>query len=133
MSLLHTIESVVKTSVTNQVSLLTSLFSVKCRLHKPVKDTYSEVYGIHSGVEKADFIEIDLLCIGDTSSPFDQRSVGTFQEGWVFTNDVRVEVGDQIDVIREDGRGRRYKIERKESIGTTDKVFSKFRLSAMGD
>lgn len=108
--------------------------SQRVALFRVVKDVHTSVYGREAGEEgKNKVAEFDCLLVGDDFFPSDAHSAGGFAEGWMFTTNKEVQSGDRVQVLREDGRGRRYQVQSIHRVGSSRAVFKKWRLSAIGD
>jgi len=101
---------------------------------KAVNDIYTDVYGNLSGEHSAASGSIiRALCAGDTFGVTDDHESGLFKEGWMFTTSSTPNVGDMVDITRADGRKRRYHVDDKQTLGTSQAVFYKYHLSSRGD
>ena len=96
---------------------------------------YLEVYGKKAGpVSKSTYYTITGIVTGDELVPVDAYSAGTFTRGWLYTLDVDVvKTGDTLVMTRADSRQRRYIVKEPNILGTTNSVFMKYELSAIGD
>lgn len=107
----------------------------RARVYRAINDTYRKVYGRESGDDGEVFqvAEIDCVVSGDDFFPSDSHSAGTLQEGWMYTVSDVPKVGDRIEIVREGKQSRRYEIVTAHRNGTTQVVFQKLKLSAIGD
>ncbi len=100
-----------------------------------INDEYSEVYGKSSGRVKTgtDFQTIKGFTTGDDFFPAGPGSTGSFQEGWLYTEDLdKIKPGQVLEVPHFDGNFR-YHVEAQHDIGITQSVFGRYKLTAMGD
>lgn len=90
---------------------------------------YSDVYGIKSG-DPANTTQrtIKGIVVGDDFVSMDGDSSGLFIEGYMYTHDTGIKAGDLIGIPREGFRERKYKVESEQILGTTKRVFGKYRL-----
>jgi hypothetical protein len=134
MSLLVDIERIIKHNSCGWLVALEKYQATKIKFFHAVKNNFTTVYGVDSGEENVvHHGEFEAIVVNDDFFPIDPLSGGAFKEGWLFTNSTLIDVGDRVELDREDSRSRRYKIISKQSIGTTTSVFLKYRLSALGD
>ena len=97
-------------------------------------DIQTTVYGLDAGEESLyPAGEIEALVAGDSFFPSDLASAGTLTEGWLYTSSTLLSVGDLVELKRSDQRTRRYKVVVPERVGSSQSVFIKFKLSAIGD
>lgn len=97
-------------------------------------DYPTQVYGLDAGEEGLyPAGEIIALVAGDSFFPSDLASAGTLTEGWLFTTSTLLGVGDLVALKRSDERTRRYKVVTTERVGSSQSVFTQFKLSAIAD
>lgn len=117
-------------------TLVSSNFNrITLAVFKAVRIDYrTQVYGLDAGEESLyPAGEIEALIAGDGFFPSDLASAGTLVEGWLFTSSTLISVGDLVSFKRSDQRTRRYKIIMTERVGSSQAVFTKFKLSAIAD
>jgi len=115
----------------NHVFLKTLIkrYGIWVKVYEIQKNRYSKVYGSQSGeVKEKNPKKLKVIVIGDDFFPSGQA----FQEGWLYTTSDYIKVGQTIEIIRKDDIIRRYKIDTSDIIGTTDTVFKRWKLSALG-
>lgn len=113
------------------LSHLIHLYGMPVRLRKSSIDLYSKAYGVESGEVSESYEEIEAILTSDTFDSSDKFGTGIFDEGWMVTREAcKVNTGDLIEVLRDDGTYYQYKVVSKQTIGVTDEVMAKFRLSS---
>ncbi len=136
MTLLNRIESTLKQISDVQLKQLMILWGLDLKVFDQIEDVYSRVYGTSSGRRKTgkDFNIVRGITIGDDFFPSGPFSSGTFQEGWLYTEDLdKIKPGQFVDVPSLDGKSRRYHVKSLHDIGTTQSVFARYKLIAVGD
>lgn len=133
MSIIRTMESVLEQQVTTRIDFLENLYGIECKIFKVKKNVYSSVYGKESGEEISQPISLRLLITNDTFSPADSVAAGTLTEGWIYSNSQELNVGDRVEISRDDGRSRRFKIEGIYTLGSTTSVIKKYKIVSLGD
>lgn len=107
-------------------------YKLPMELSRPQKgDVYASVHGKNAGgsfqVVKEVFWGITQ---SDDFSSSDGYNSGNFEEGFLFTTEKEIKVGDRIKIDL--GGGIRYfKVETMEDIGFTTDMFVKWKLSNM--
>lgn len=99
-----------------------------------IKDTSTAlaVLGLTSGATESNSVTIDAIITADKFTPMDSFSIGTLEEGILYDPSGTVNVGDVVEVLRADGRNRRFKVaEAPEAIGNTTTVLERFRISSV--
>lgn len=131
---LYDIERILKERQNAYLGVLEQRFSVKCLLFRVVQTTESRVYGVEAGEESyKKHSDFSGIVTNDNFFPSDNYSAGTMNEGYLYTTSTSPQVGDLVQISREDLKSRRFKIESLESLGTTDRAFKKLKLSSVGD
>ena len=135
MSIFQSVEEIIAVNSETWLEHLLLKFSTDIRIIKPVQTTHRTVYGNEAGEEAfSEKCRVDGIVTSDDFYPTDAYSAGSFQEGWLYvraTDDVNV--GDRIEISRQDGRTRRFKVEKSFGIGVSTSVFKRFRIAALGD
>lgn len=131
-SLLQQIEQVAKTQSTIYLKNLLRQYGIPLKLFKQVKTTHSSVYGKTAGETVQNEDEIMGIVVGDDFFPSDSISFGTFEEGFLYTSSTIPQVGDTVQIERPGNQMRKFKIMEKQSLGTTNNVFDRFKLAALG-
>lgn len=94
----------------------------------------TKVYGLDAGEEGVyPAGEITALVAGDAFFPSDLASAGTLTEGWLYTLSPLIQIGDLVELKRSDIRKRRYKVVEADRVGSSQAVFTKFKLSSLAD
>lgn len=133
MSLIETWEKILGTQVTQRIDFLVAIYGISCLVYKVKVNVFSNVYGKEAGEELSSPIPMTLLVTNDSLTPVDRNSAGTFTEGFVYTNRTDINVGDRLEVMRADGRSRRYKFDAIIALGTTTSVMKKYKIVSLGD
>lgn len=136
MGLYNTVEQTMLSSTYGEVGLthLIAQWGIRVAVFKPPQTVFRDVYGKQAGEEGfTQAAEIDAVVLNDQFAPIDARKAGTFIEGWMYARDPKVNVGDRVEVIRDDGRSRRFKVDEVQGIGTTTSVLKRFKILAIGD
>jgi hypothetical protein len=97
----------------------------------PVEDLNTAVFGTAAGDS---FNKTGLLIgilVGDDFFPGGGGQLGSFTEGFLFTENTVVKPGDVVKIVRKDNQSFSYKVQRTDDIGVTDLVFRKWKLSAL--
>lgn len=106
---------------------------MELELHKQLDDVHSDVYGIDSGDTTGEPICIVGIVTGDEFFPTGGFSSGSFTQGWLYTSSRYVEVGDTLSIATSDDLTRRFKIESVHALGSTQDVFKRYKLAALGN
>jgi hypothetical protein len=102
------------------------------RVWSQPQDDHQKAYGAAAGTTASTYREIRGIDTGDDFFPADTLRSGSFQEGWLWTDDPEViEAGQRVEFIGEDGRSRHYHVTMSESIGWTTEIFTRYRLAAV--
>jgi len=102
---------------------------LEIRLHRFKESVYSDVYGRHSQKEWREPEELIGVVTATGSYPVSPSFAPTFEEGYFYTTDKRANVGDIISIKRLDSKGRKFTLESKEAVGSTQQVWVKFRIT----
>jgi len=125
-------EDHLKEVVSNALPILLNYYGIDVYLYKALLDKYSNVYGIESGIEGVKPVCKLLVIVTNLSFvPQSKRMVGYLAEGYLYTDNDAVNVGDVISVDREDNKRRFFKITSKESIGQTQVILKRFKLASL--
>lgn len=108
-------------------------FSMDLNLYRMKEDIFTSVYGIESGSKEDTKSSFKGVITGDDFNPYDKNSIAQFKEGYLYTTSTLPKPGDQIGIVRSDGKERRYKLERPTQLGMTEKIFNRFNISAIGE
>ena len=108
-------------------------YGLDLELHRTNKDIHTDVYGNHAGGKTYKLKDFTGILVSDDFFASDNAYSGNFQEGFLYTSDPEVLVGDVVSVKSADGKIRRFKIILRESIGTQTEVIDRFKLSNLGD
>jgi hypothetical protein len=120
---------------THYLKHLERLYGIKVRLLRSTKNVYSKVYGMESGdTETGKFEEIIAIVTAENFSPLDRFNAGLLNDGYLYTSqEGKVLVGDTVEVRRDDRRAYRFKVVSRESIGVSESIISRFKISAVGE
>lgn len=96
-------------------------------------DAYSQVHGRDAGGPTS---IVDTICgvlQGDDFLPSNDWYSGNFETGFLYTRSKAILVGDTIKIVTTDGKSRQFKIVERQQIGFTTEIFTKWKLSGLGD
>jgi hypothetical protein len=96
-------------------------------------DVYGQVHGSDSGGPTNLFKVIRGVLQGDDFLPSNNSHSGNFETGFLFTKDKDILVGDVINIRSRDDKQRRFKVVERQQIGFTTEIFTKWKLSSIGD
>lgn len=134
MSLLEFVEGYYKEQLTTRLQDVVNRYGLQLRVFRATPNVQQKVYGVQSGSEQSEMLgTIDAVLTGDDFFPSDGGSSGAFQEGWMYTTSPLPRTGDRVEIVRNDSRTFRFKIVSSDDVGYSDRVFKKYRLSALGD
>lgn len=103
-------------------------YGVDLKLFRADKDKYADVFGKMAG-NKTDFLKNFVGALaGDDFFPSDDAGAGNFTEGFLYTEEQDINVGDVIEVDSADGRMRRYVVDSWDTEGTQDTVFGRWKI-----
>ena len=109
-------------------------WGVDVRVFAPRVSKESRVYGNDSGeVDESKYHDITAILTSDDFFTSGGSVSGNFNEGWLYTNDDNINVGQIVQVLSVDRKTRRYKITEQESIGTTVEIFTRWKIASLGD
>lgn len=133
MSLLSDVElQVAQRSLRAIKHLLGRGMGTEVRLWEAAKDVHQDAYGSASGSRSGTYRTIRGIATGDDFFPYDASRSGSFQEGWLWTDDEgTIKAGQEVEFMALDGRSRRYVVGESQGIGQTTEVFTRYRLSAV--
>jgi len=90
---------------------------------------YSTVHNANSGGIQELEKKIVGILVSDDFFPSTNAARGNFTQGFLITKDPAILVGDEIRLCAEDGALIAYKVDRKESLGQTITVFTRYKIS----
>ena len=108
-------------------------YGLDLELHRTHKDIHTDVYGNHAGGKTSLEKNFTGILVSDDFFASDNAYSGNFNEGFLYTSDKDVMVGDVVAVKSADNKIRRFKIILRESLGTQTEVINRFKLSNLGD
>lgn len=134
MSLHHIAERLAHSNAPVWLGKVIRDFGITVKVFRSEQSVHRDVYGVEAGDEKSSAVgSVDVALVSDDFFPVDFHAGGAFNEGWLYTRSPIVGVGDRVEVVRVDGRTRRFKVESQVSLGTTESSFKRFRVVALGD
>jgi len=121
----------------NQILYALTHSGILAKLYKKIDSVYDTYYGPQytdddSSNEEVEPTEIKILMSGSSRNVFDLQVADASEVSAMFSLD-EVGIGDVIEVVRGDGRTRKYKVISVEGIGTTEVVAWNFKVSALGE
>lgn len=131
--LFENIEGILQRYHSSYLKVLERMYGIEVDVFKRRENVHSSVYGGDSGEVENVPILITGIVVGDDFFPTSGHSSGAFESGWLYTSSDIPEKGDFISIRPYDDKSRRYGVESREAIGTTQDVFSKFKLSSIGN
>ena len=95
--------------------------------------THQQAYGAASGSTTSVYRVIRGIGTSDDFFPSDSFRSGSFQEGWLWTDDpTLIAQGQEVQFLDDDGnKSRRYIVQRTESLGWTTEIFTRYHLAAV--
>lgn len=128
-------ESAIKQNGERGLIQLEHYYGVELSIYREIQSStnvYGRVHGKNSGKE-GEFVENFIgVVIGDDFFPSSNLS-GSFVAGFLYTRHGNIKTGDTIKINSDDGKIRRYKIESKDNIGLTTEIFTRWKISSIGD
>lgn len=129
MSFFGEMEKVIGINTDNALELALFYYGQELSLLRPARNNvYSKVHGKEAGGDLEDICSFTGVLQSDDFSTSDGNYTANFEEGFLFTKEKRILVGDVI-VIDAGGGIRRFRVEAREDIGYTTDMFVKYRLS----
>lgn len=119
-----------------QVASLARMVGIEFRVYKKSPaDEYTRVYGVAEGVESSSTRSVVGVLVSYELVPFDDLSIGGFVEGFLYApvDQTVFEVGDVIEMVRDDSLSKRLKIVGQEHSGQTARAFTRWRVSSIGE
>lgn len=126
-------EDILKNFSSRNLGVLEYYYGITLELFRSVKDTHTDVYGRAAGNKTTKMKEFKGILISDDFFTSGGAYAGNFEEGFLYTREQGIFVADIIRVLSSDGKQRRFKIIEKETIGTQDSVFERWKISNLGD
>lgn len=109
-------------------------YGLKLSLYRPEKsDVYSRTHGHTAGSPEILIKNFVGVVEGDDFFPSTDGFSGSFQAGFLYSRDKEVKVGDIVSINEKDHKVRRYKIVSRLQLGLTREIFTKWKLSSLGD
>lgn len=106
---------------------------IELRLYRVEKDEYSRVYGRQSGEMNENYQTFCGVLINNDVIPVSETEGGSMTNAILITSfEEDIAAGSYIDMVRSDGRTKRFAVIQKEAIGTTEVVWTQYNLSAVG-
>lgn len=99
------------------------------REHK--NSVYDKVHNKNSGAPVSFLREFVGAIAGDDFFPTTGQQAGIFKKAWLFTDEQDIQPGDEISVVRVDGKRMAYRVEERPRLGQTIEVFTKWELSGI--
>lgn len=122
-------ERIVQANTESALELALHYYGQTLTLMRPTKaDVYSAVHAKNAGGPMMNVGEIEGILHPDDFSSSDGVNAGNFEEGYLYTKNKNVMVGDIIVIVGGSER-RRFKIESKQAIGFTTDLFVKFHIT----
>jgi hypothetical protein len=126
-------EKILKQLSARNLKQMEYYYGIPLELYRAVKDVHTDVYGTHAGTKVVKVTEFVGILISDDFFPSAPGFAGNFEEGFLYTTSKEVLVADVIRIKAADGKNRRFKVATKETLGTQDSVFERFKLTNFAD
>lgn len=129
-------EKIIKANGERGLEQLEFYASVKTEIYRDVNHSSSPYGRVHGHNQGKDGQHVDTFFGVYASDDFfasNDGFTGGFELGFMYTRSKKVKVGDTLKLKRDDGKIFRYKVESIEDIGFTTSVFSKWKISNIGD
>lgn len=94
-------------------------------------DAYARVHNKNAGNPVRQIKNFIGAIVGDDFFTNTVTHAGTFKSAWLYTDDQDVRPGDEVEIVRTDGRRMAYRIEDVPSIGQSTQIFTKWKLSGI--
>jgi len=109
-------------------------YGIDLELYRQVKNSaYSTVHGRDAGQPASHLKNFIGILQSDDFFPANSTQAPAFEAGFLHTRELEILVGDVIKIVSNDDRNRRYRIIEIDSIGLTQQVYKRYKLSALGD
>ena len=133
MSFYSNVEDILSVFHANGLKQMLFYYGVEVDLYVPEKGSvYAKVHNSNSGGELTKVDSITVILQSDDFFPTNLSYGGGFESGYMYCEEKELS-GNVIQVQSKDGKIRKYKIAKRESIGNTKEVFFRYHLSATGD
>lgn len=126
-------ESILKDLSSRNLKILEHYYAIDLNLFRAIKDTHVDVYGSHSGNKVTQIGNFRGVLISDDFFPSGPAYAGNFEEGFLYTSFSGVLTADIIAIASNDAKIRRFVVGEKETIGTQDSVFSRFKITNLAN
>jgi hypothetical protein len=131
MSFQAEIERIASESMVDRLRYLETYHGIYLDIYTLERDVHSDVYGksANSTYKYEDSFTGILISSDIWSTGPD--AAGSFDEGFLYTSSDIQLVGKVIQVQREDNKAKKYRVEEKETLGTTTVIFTRYKLSSL--
>lgn len=133
MSFFGNAERILKTLSARNLKQMEYYYGIPLELYRATKDIHTDVYGAHAGTKTIKIGEFSGILISDDFFPSGPGFAGNFQEGFLYTSFQGVLVADVLRIKAADGKNRRFKVVTKETLGTQDSVFERYKIANFAD
>lgn len=134
MSFLSEMENIIKANGERGLDIVLNYHGMDLELYRPESkdNVYSRVHARNAGGPVILTDKFTGAIVGDDYFPTTEIQAGIFKKAWLFAKEPRdIRPGDEIRVVRQDGKRMAYRVEEKPSIGQTTEVFTKWELSGI--
>ena len=109
-------------------------YAIPVEIVRQLKDTHATVYGRQSGrSSNQEHFNLEVLITGDEFAPATSVLSGAFTEGFLYSDSPELlKNSDEVHIQGEDGKTRIFNIVSIESLGSTQEIFTRYRISAKG-
>ena len=117
----------------NAIESVEFYYGLDIELYRQLKnDVYSSVHGRNAGGSINKIKNFIGVIHGDDFMPSSDAYSGNFVSGYLYTREPEVKVGDVLSIVSSDGKSRRYTIDKRESVGFTREIFTKWKIASIG-
>ena len=133
MSFVSEMEQIIKSNGARGLEVLLNYHGLDLELYRQVTcdDVYGKVHNKNSGNPVEVICNFQGAIAGDDFFPMTAQQAGVFHEAWLFTESDKIRPGDEIRIVRNDGRRMAYRVEENPGVGQTTQIFTKWKLSGI--
>lgn len=132
-SFLHEMEEIIKANGERGLEQLLYYRGMELDLYRQVTrdDAYGRIHNKNSGNPVECIARFQGAIAGDDFFTNTKSQSGTFKTAYLFCNRTDLREGDEVRIVRDDGRRLAYRVEQSETIGETTQIFTKWKLSGI--
>ena len=134
MSFYSNVEKIIKTQGEAGLDVVEHYSGLHMELLRQVKhDSYSTVHGRNAGGPEEFYKNIFGVIQGDDFLPNNNHYSGNFEQGFLFTREKDILVGDTLRIKTVDSKARTFRVDEVQGFGLTLEIFTFWKLTAIGD